>query len=210
MDNPDPTSGIVWPKNNVEWAMRQATSKRWGPLLKEMLDKDCTEMITKVGKFRLVPTDEPEITMLVRVLYGRQGEVEQSVVPEDLIKLSMQYHHEGFAHLGTNRMLETLKLRYYWEGMEKDVREHVKSCASCKLRKAYQRRPRVPIMKYDATKRVLDRVHVDLTGPLPKTAVNGCRYIMVIKDFLTKYVWLIPLATKSAAEVAENFVTKFI
>ena len=210
VDNPDPTSGIVWPKNNVEWAMRQATSKRWGPLLKEMLDKDCTEMITKVGKFRLVPTDEPEITMLVRVLYGRQGEVEQSVVPEDLIKLSMQYHHEGFAHLGTNRMLETLKLRYYWEGMEKDVREHVKSCASCKLRKAYQRRPRVPIMKYDATKRVLDRVHVDLTGPLPKTAVNGCRYIMVIKDFLTKYVWLIPLATKSAAEVAENFVTKFI
>jgi hypothetical protein len=55
----------------------------------------------------------------------------------------------------------------------------------------------------------LDRVHVDLAGPLP-TTMNECKYILVIKDYLTKYVWLVPLKTKTAAEVAESFVTKFI
>ena len=64
-------------------------------------------------------------------------------------------------------------------------------------------------MKYDSTKRPLDRVHIDLTGPL-RTTKGGHKYIMVIKDFLTKYVWLIPLGSKTAEEVAENFVSKFV
>jgi len=33
---------------------------------------------------------------------------------------------------------------------------------------------------------------------------------MVVKDYLTKYVWLIPLKTKTAMEVAEAFVGEFI
>ena len=36
------------------------------------------------------------------------------------------------------------------------------------------------------------------------------RYILVIKDYLTKYVWLIPLKTKGAIELAEAFVGEFI
>ena len=121
----------------------------------------------------------------------------------------MKYHHEGFSHLGINRMYETIKLRYYWSRMDEDIREHVNRCINCKLRKSYQRRPRVPIMKYSKSKRVMDRTHIDLTGPLPVTA-NGMKYIMVIKDFLSKYVWLIPLKTKTAIEVAESFVSRFI
>lgn len=67
----------------------------------------------------------------------------------------------------------------------------------------------MPIMKYDDTARPLDRVHVDLTGPLPLTKAKH-RFILVIKDYLTKYVWLIPLKTKTAQEVAEAFVGEFI
>jgi len=66
------------------------------------------------------------------------------------------------------------------------------------------------VMKYDDTVKPLDRVHVDLTGPFNKTKGTKNRYIMVIKDYLTKYVWLIPLATKGAEEVAVAFVGEFI
>ena len=106
-------------------------------------------------------------------------------------------------------MLETIRLRYYWTNMAEDIVNHTARCINCKLRKSYQRKPKVPIMKYDDTARPLDRVHVDLTGPLPLSKIKN-RYIMVIKDYLTKYVWLIPLKTKSAMEVAEAFVGEFI
>ena len=106
-------------------------------------------------------------------------------------------------------MLETIRLRYFWSGMNDDIINHTGKCLNCKLRKSYQRKPKVPLMKYTDTSRPLDRVHVDLTGPLPKTKL-GNRYIMVIKDYLTKYVWLIPLKTKTAMEVAEAFVGEFV
>jgi hypothetical protein len=93
--------------------------------------------------------------------------------------------------------------------MDKDTVKHTGKCINCKLRKSYQRRPTVPIMKYDDTARTLDRVHVDLTGPLPQTKGNH-KYIMVIKDYLTKYVWLIPLKSKGSVEVAEAFVGEFV
>ena len=64
-------------------------------------------------------------------------------------------------------------------------------------------------MKYSDTARPLDRVHVDLTGPLPTSKLKN-KYIMVIKDYLTKYVWLIPLKGKGMVEVAEAMVGEFI
>jgi hypothetical protein len=167
------------------------------------------EIVKGRDKFRLVITEDPLRPMLVRVVIGKKGEVEQSMVPKLLINLTMKNHHEGFSHLGVNRMYDTVKLRYYWAKMDEDIKKHVKDCINCKLRKCYQRRPRVPIMKYKRTKRVMDRAHIDLTGPLPTTA-DGFKYIMVIKDFLSKYVWLIPLRTKKADEVAEAFVSQFI
>ena len=68
----------------------------------------------------------------------------------------------------------------------------------------------MPLMKYDDTARPLYRVHIDLTGPLPTTKGLKHRYIMVIKDYLTKYVCFIPLKTKTAQEVAEAFVGEFV
>jgi len=133
----------------------------------------------------------------------------QTMVPNHLIPKILKLFHEGHTHLGINRMVETIKVRYYWKGMDRDVKEHIEKCVNCKLRKTYQRRPQVPIMKYNAVNRPLDRVHMDLIGPLPSTQ-NGNRYIMVIKDYLTKYVWLIPLKGKTATEVAEAYVTRFI
>ena len=131
------------------------------------------------------------------------------MIPKLLEKQTLRMHHEGFGHIGASRMIETMKLRYFWPTMDEDTKRHTRKCINCGLRKTYQSRPKVPIMKYDLTQRVLDRVHIDLTGPLPKTQ-NGHRYILVIKDYLTKYVWLVPLYTKGMREVAEAFVTKFV
>jgi transposase InsO family protein len=162
------------------------------------------------NKFKLGKTDDGEDTLLLRVIIDkRRGEIYQTMVPKHLVKKVLKLHHEGYSHLGINRMVETIKLRYFWKGLDNDVKEHVDKCINCKLRKTYQRRPKVPIMKYNAVSKPLDRVHIDLTGPLPPTQ-NGNRYILVIKDYLTKYVWLIPLASKTAMEVAESFVTRFV
>jgi hypothetical protein len=92
----------------------------------------------------------------------RKGGLVQAVVPKLLVKDTLRMHHERYGHMGSNRMFETIRLRYYWTNMAEDIVEHTAKCINCKLRKSYQRKPKVPIMKYDDTAKPLDRVHVDL------------------------------------------------
>jgi transposase InsO family protein len=199
-----------WPKTSAEWAKVQQEDEELMSIINDIRASGGSSVKIGRNKFSLKSTEEAEAPILVRVASDtRKGTVEQSMVPKALVKETLRLHHEGFAHMGANRMLETIKLRYFWSKMDQDIIKHTGKCINCKLRKSYQRRPTVPIMKYDDTARPLDRVHVDLTGPLPQTKGHH-RYIMVIKDYLTKYVWLIPLKTKGAVEVAEAFVGEFI
>jgi len=180
-------------------------------IIQEIQDKGGGPVKRGKNKFSLKGTEGMATGLLVReVVDLRKGQLEQTMVPESLRKSTLRMHHEGYGHMGASRMLETIRLRYFWSNMDKDINDHTGKCLDCKLRKTYQRRPEVPLMKYDDTARPLDRVHIDLTGPLPTTKGLKHRYIMVIKDYLTKYVWFIPLKTKTAQEVAEAFVGEFV
>jgi len=46
--------------------------------------------------------------------------------------------------------------------------------------------------------RKLERVHVDLNGPLPES-ISGCKYMMLIVDEFTRKVWFFPLVRKADA-----------
>ena len=52
---------------------------------------------------------------------------------------------------------------------------------------------------------LLERIAVDDIGPLPKSK-SGFKYILVIVDLVTKYVWLRPMKSKTQNEIAEILV----
>ena len=210
VEHPDDRDEVRWPRTSGAWAKLQRLDEDLVKLIENIQDTGGLSLKVGRNKYSLKPTEDGTTPILVRVVSDhKKGVVEQLMVPRCLAKATMKAHHEGFGHMGVNRMVETIKLRYFWTKMETDIVQHTSKCINCKLRKVYQRKPSVPIMKYDDTSRPLDRVHVDLTGPLP-TSKAGHRYVMVIKDYLTKYVWLVPLKTKGAVEVAEAFVGEFI
>jgi hypothetical protein len=207
LENPEERMEITWPTTRAEWGERQMAEPRILEIINTVRENGGEEAQVGQMNFKLVGKNDDQ--MLVRVYQGRKGLVERCVVPKSLQRLAMKTYHEGFAHLGGARMYATMAQTYYWKGMEKDITEHVKKCLNCKLRKSYQRRPVVPIVQYGSVERVLDRVHMDLTGPLPTTKQKN-KFILVIKDFLSKYVWLIPLEDKRAETVAMAFVNEFV
>jgi hypothetical protein len=211
LHHPDERDDWEWPADSTAWAEIQAGDPVLGPLVDKIKAQEGLFLKEGKNKYSLEIMAEGTPGLLVRHVEDlRKGPIKQTLVPSSLVRATLKMHHEGYGHMGANRMLETVRLRYFWSKMDQDIIDHCGKCLNCKLRKSYQRRPKVPIMKYSDTAKVLDRVHVDLTGPLPLTSVNKNRYIMVIKDYLTKYVWLIPLKTKTAQEVAEAFVGQFV
>jgi hypothetical protein len=210
LHHPEDRQDVEWPADGPAWAVAQERDPELEELIRRIRDQGGGPLKDGRNKYALQEIHSNQGVLLVRLVTDlRKGELVQAMVPRDLIRATLCMHHEGYGHMGSNRMLETIRLRYYWTNMAEDIVNHTAKCINCKLRKSYQRKPKVPIMKYDDTARPLDRVHVDLTGPLPLSKIKN-RYIMVIKDYLTKYVWLIPLKTKSAMEVAEAFVGEFI
>ena len=65
------------------------------------------------------------------------------MVPKHLLKEVLKIHRKGYMVI--NRVW-TIKLRYYWKGMDNVLEEYTISCISCKLKKSYQRRPQLPII----------------------------------------------------------------
>lgn len=209
IDNPDKRISIEWPQTAEMWGEMQREDVNLRSIIEEIKTEGVEELVRKDGRFRLLESEEEDNRVLVRIVTKETGPIEQRMVPSALQFLALTIHHEGFAHLGSSRMNATMKKNYFWKGMDVAVCEHVDKCINCKLRKAHQRRPRVPIMHYDSVSHVMDRVHMDLTGPLP-TSRDGFKYVLVIKDFLSKYVWLIPLPNKTAEEVARAVLYNLI
>lgn len=195
--------GISWPTTDEDWA----TAQNIDPSVKAIIDQ-CGSGEEEVTVDRDTVALLGESRVLHRKFESRGRTLWQKWVPEQLRELCMTIHHEGSAHPGSGRMLETIKLRFYWPAMRHEVSAHCSGCRGCALRSAYLRRPHVPVQQYPVVGQPFGRMHIDLTGELPTTDGNGSKYIMVVKDFHTKFVWLFALKTKDAIAVADQLVTE--
>ncbi|XP_047196137.1 uncharacterized protein LOC124851952 [Hippoglossus stenolepis] len=68
----------------------------------------------------------------------KQGEYLAEVVtsPEEANDLFVAFHaNEHGGHCGMEKTVDAISLRYYWPGMEKDIRKWVLECPQCQARK---------------------------------------------------------------------------
>ena len=72
-------------------------------------------------------------------------------------------------HLGAKKTLDKVRTRFYWPNQRNDVQLWCASCAKCCSRKT----PlvvRAPLQLDNSVSRPLQRVAMDILGPLPETA----------------------------------------
>jgi GAG-pre-integrase domain len=67
-------------------------------------------------------------------------------------------------------------------------------CDSCVREK--QAQPHLP-GRSERAKQPLERLHVDAVGPLPVSALDGCRYFLMVVDECTHYCDAVPIRSKS-------------
>jgi transposase InsO family protein len=111
--------------------------------------------------------------------------------------------HERFAHINT-RSIATLFDKEMVTGVDcRAVATAIRAsagatppnCHACALGKSH----RLPFpTSTSRARRPLELIHTDLKGPMPASN-GGARYLMVIMDDCTRYVWEQPLRTKGEA-----------
>lgn len=94
-------------------------------------------------------------------------------------------------HLGQKKTKRKLQQRFYWFQMRGDVNIWIEKCDVCARMKHSSQRPRAALgdMRNGAP---LDRLSIDLVGPLPET-VHGNQHILVLTDHFRKWAEAYPV-----------------
>ena len=71
-------------------------------------------------------------------------------------------------------------MKYFWQGMRKDVTKLINECEICQSHKPPKKSNRQPLRPIEVTG-VFDRIAIDVMGPLPMTH-RGNKYILVIQE----------------------------
>ena len=117
---------------------------------------------------------------------GKNKFAYQLVLPEVLRELAFEQLHQKATsgHLGIRRTLARFRTRFYWVGYKTDISAWCKVCEMCQRRKSPSKKVRGPMQQYNVGA-PLERVALDILGPLPETC-HGNRYILVISDYFTQ------------------------
>lgn len=134
----------------------------------------------------------------------------QLVLPKALVKPILQELHNApsGSHLGITKTLDKVRSRFYWPGQRKNVEDWCRRCEMCVSHKSPCTKSRAPLQS-DGTGIPLQRVAMDILGPLPLTN-RGNKYVVVVADYFTKWVEAYPMPNMEAKTVAELFVSQFV
>ena len=134
----------------------------------------------------------------------------QLVLPPALVPVVLEELHDSTTggHLGVTKTLEKVRQRFYWTGQRRDVEDWCRCCPLCISRKSPSKKPRAQ-MQIEQVGMPLQRVAMDILGPLPKTQA-GNKYILVIGDYFTKWTEAFAMPNMEAQTVARIFVDQFV
>ena len=96
------------------------------------------------------------------------------VVPMTMRKKLL--HREHLGHSGTTRISESIRAKYFWPGIKKDVKTLVEACEPCQLhQRRQQREPRRPALEY-------------VSPPMQAIGIDffekpGCKYLLLMDHF---------------------------
>ncbi|OXA37697.1 Transposon Tf2-8 polyprotein [Folsomia candida] len=132
------------------------------------------------------------------------GKVAVPVVPKSLIGEVMTVFHDSAeaGHMGVKKTQNSIKRRFFWNGMNKDIHEYVKSCKKCQQYKTDRMKPRGLLGNVPIANAVFETIFIDFIGPYPRSFRRRNTYCLVVIDQLSNWVELFPMTKASGEKVA--------
>ncbi|KAK8772700.1 hypothetical protein V5799_024055 [Amblyomma americanum] len=125
------------------------------------------------------------------------------VMPKSMRKSLCVKFHDLEGHFGLDRTIAKISETYWFPGMRRYVREHIRRCFECLICNVPSGKKKGLLNPIPPGRRPFESIHADHLGPLVRSK-KGNKYILVVIDNLTKYVRLFPSRDTSAKSVIKS------
>ena len=146
-----------------------------------------------------------------KLLYYRTDEVEawRLCLPNTQYRTTVIHENHDLpiaGHPGFVQTYSKIARAYYWPGMSKDIRTHVKKCDACQRTKPSTQPPAGELQPMPIPSRPWQSIGMDYLMSVPKSK-KGHNAILIVIDRLTKMAHFIPTTDQvTAKETAELFL----
>ena len=141
------------------------------------------------------------------VLIRSTSEYNQIVLPSSMQDVVYTELHKKMGHLGTGKVVELARRRFYWSGMYKDIDTYIRRKCRCVKQKRPNGEGRAPLVPIKSTY-PFEIVSLDFLK-LDK-AKGGFEYVLVVTNHFSRYVQAFATKTKSAKAAAEKLYNNYI
>lgn len=158
-------------------------------------------------KSRILLNQFRKLEIVNNILVRKTSTHNQVVLPHKYKKTIYQELHENLAHLGTDRVVDLTRQRFYWPCMTKDITHYVRHQCKCLKDKPPNQPERAPLVPIKSTA-PFEIVSIDYMK-LDKCK-GGYEYVLMVCDHFTRYVQAYATKQKSGKSAAEKIFNDYI
>ena len=203
---------VTTPPENVPRITREQLSREQmadeiiSPIMNAMLENRPVGSVDS-RESKLLAKQRGKLSVEDGVLYRRTATHKQIVLPKILRAVVFRELHNNMGHLGSERVWELAKKRFYWPYMRRDIDLYVRKQCRCLISKTPNVADRAPLVPISSS-RPFELISMDLVGLDP--CKGGFTQVLVVCDHFTRFTQFYPMKNKSAKSAAEHVFNKFI
>ena len=158
-------------------------------------------------KTKLLLQQFNKLFMKDNVLLRKTEQYNQIILPTKYHRTVYRELHDNMAHLGTEKVLDLARKRFYWPYMAGDIDHYIRRQCECTISKQPNIKERAPLVPMEATYPFqlvsIDYIQLD-------RCKGGFEYVLVVSDYFTKFVQLYGTKNKSSKSAANKLFNEFI
>lgn len=158
---------------------------RQAQLLDEHVQKIVKEQRLRPSNRFIIDDD-----VLYKLIEKRTSTTQLPFLPSSLVgEVLFAFHdHPSAGHFGRDRTFAKLRSGCYWSNMYETIRSYIKSYQACTEYHINRRKLPGHMKPIPPPQGVFDLVALDFWDPTSLPSTSGNRYVIVLTDYLTKYV----------------------